>query len=268
MPKASVNGINLAYSVSGQGDNLLMIMGFSSDRYGWIFQRGAFKKHFRVITFDNRGVGRSDKPGGPYSVRTMADDAVGLLDHLDIDKAHVLGVSMGGMIAQQIAINHPARVRKLILGCTFAGRDETSGIAPEFPRALGYSEYTDDDVRRESIWRLVGTLYSLAFNRRLYRMIFVPLARIQSRLNGATGLVGQLEAILAHDALVRLHTITAPTLVIAGTRDCVISPGSSEVLAGRIPNARLVTVEDGSHAFFMETRGRFNQEVLGFLRDG
>jgi pimeloyl-ACP methyl ester carboxylesterase len=268
MPKAKVNGININYRVQGKGEPLVLIMGYSGDQAGWMFQTRAFKKYYRVITFDNRGVGKTDKPGGAYSTKMMADDTVGLMDRLGIKKAHVLGVSMGGMTAQAVAINYPERINKLILGCTFGRRDESGGLSLEFPKALGFREdYTDADARRIPILKIADTLYSLAFNRKLYRIIFIPLAKIQARFNGKTGLLGQLEAVLGHNTLENLPTIKVPTLVIVGTKDRVIKPSSSEVIAKLIPNAKLVKVEGGSHMFFMEMSGQFNREVLGFLRD-
>lgn len=134
MPKAKINGININYEVHGHGEPLVLIMGGICEHRGWMFQTCAFKKYYRVITFDNRGIGKSDRPGGcvAYSMKIMADDVVGLMDHLGIEKAHVLGVSLGGMIAQVLAINYPDRINKLILASTFARRDarnDPSGIA-------------------------------------------------------------------------------------------------------------------------------------------
>ena len=267
MPKAAVNGVSINYRVRGQGEPLVLIMGYSGPGAAWWFQERAFARHFRVVTFDNRGVGKSDKPEGPYTTAMMGDDAVGLMDHLGIDKAHVMGVSMGGLISQELALNHPDRVMKLVLGCTYAGRDEESGFSAHLVRALhGREDYTDDDIRDIPIGKLTNALVSLSFSRRLYRLIVVPLAKLGIRLGGTKGLGGQLEACLGHNALDRLSTIQAPTLVIAGTGDRIILPGSSDVLASKIPNAKLVKVEGGSHSFFVEMRGKFNREVMGFLR--
>jgi pimeloyl-ACP methyl ester carboxylesterase len=267
MPKAKVNGININYKVQGKGEPLVLIMGYSGNQDAWVFQTRLFKKHYRVITFDNRGIGKTDKPDGPYSSKMMANDTVGLMDYLGIKKAHVLGVSMGGMIAQALAINYPERVNKLILGCTFAGREGSSSMAPEFPKKLGYSEdYTDDDARNIPILKLVDTLYSLAFNRPLFRIIFIPIGMIQARLNGKMGLLGQLEVVLGHDTIKNLTAVKAPTLVINGTKDRVIKPSSSEVMAKMISNAKLVQIDGGSHMFNMEMSGRFNKEVLDFLK--
>lgn len=269
MPKARVNGINISYKVEGAGEPLVLIMGFTGTRRGWIFQKPAFRKHFQLIMFDNRGVGGSDKPSGPYTMGAMADDTIGLMDHLGIGKAHILGVSMGGMIAQEVAINHPERVRKLVLGCTFAGMDETGGHSSEYMKALGLGENSSaDELRSLGIGKVLSAVLSVAFNKRLYRMFAGPLSPVYARLMATEGVAAQFEAILGHDTADRLHMIQAPTLVITGAGDRLIRPASSEVIANRIPNARLVGVEGGSHAFNVEMRGRFNREVLDFLRAG
>ena len=267
MPKARVNGVNVSYKVEGRGEPLVLIMGFAGPRMGWIFQRLAFRKCFQVITFDNRGVGSSDKPSGPYSMRTMADDTIGLMDHLGIDKAHILGVSMGGMIAQEVAINYPERVRKLVLGCTFARIDDLGGHSADYQKALGLGEGSStDELRAIPLRKVLSAVFSLAFNSWLCKMSMVPVSKVYARFMATEGVAAQLEAILGHNTLDRLHMIKAPTLVITGTQDRLIRPGSSEAIANRIPNARLVGVEGGSHAFFVEMRSRFNREVLDFLR--
>ncbi len=270
MPKAKVNEINIYYKVHGQGEPLVLIQGLGGPRSGWIFQTRAFKKYYRVITFDNRGVGKSDKPSSPYTVRTMADDTIGLLDYLGVDKAHVLGVSLGGMIAQEIAINYPDRVNKLILGCTTAGLGDIERTEEEVRRAIGLREdFTEADIEAlylRSMGKIMATITSLAFNRRLFKVVLVPGAKIYFRFGRVVkGIVGQVGAAVGHSTLDRLHQIKAPTLVIVGTEDKLVPPRSSEVLAERIPNARLVKVEGGSHSFFVEMRGRFNKEVLDFL---
>ena len=265
MPEAKVNGITINYRVVGQGEPLIMIMELGSAQNSWGFQTGLFKKYYRTITFDNRGVGKSDKPTGPYTINMMADDAIGLMDHLGIEKAQILGISMGGMIAQELAINHPERVDKLVLGCTFARRDATSGFSSENSRALEvYDRSSHDEVR---IRRLADILVDLTFNERLYRILAIPLMKIAIRLSALNGFIGQLEAVLAHDAADRLGMIKASTLVITGTEDRVIKPISSEVMANLVPLAKLVKVEGGSHGFCAEMSGEFNREVLDFLRN-
>jgi len=258
MPLARLNGINISYQVEGQGEPLVMIMGFTAGRSGLMPQIRFFKKYYRVITFDNRGAGKSDKPPGPYSTRMMADDTVKLMDLLGIEKAHIMGVSMGGMIAQELAINYPQRVMKLVLASTYARQDETSGDTLEQAKFL---QLTPE--------KKVGAMVGLAFNKPLYRFTFGLLARVQTRfrgVSGGVGIAGQSEACLKHDTLERLSSITAPTLVIVGTGDRIIKPVSSEVIAGKIPNAKLVKVEGGSHYFSFEMKNAFNREVLSFLK--
>ena len=268
MPEAQVNGITISYRVEGRGEPLVMIMGYSGTRDSWIFQKRPFRKRHRVITFDNRGVGKTDRPDAEYTTRMMADDTVALMDHLKIDRAHVLGVSMGGMIAQEVALNYPERVLKLVLGCTLATREAPGGFSPKLLRAMGGEEgYTDEELMSAPVGKLTDTVFSHSFNTILFRLFVVPLAKIRNRLNGLEGLSGQLQACHNHNTLDRLPGLQVPTLVIAGTRDEIIAPESSDVLANAIPNARLVKVEGGSHAFFMEHPRRFNREVLEFLAE-
>jgi 3-oxoadipate enol-lactonase len=264
MSIAKANNININYKVAGYGEPLVMIMGVSSDQSSWKHQINFFKKHYRVITFDNRGSGNSEKPKGTYSTKMMADDTIQLLDYLGIDQAHIMGISMGGMIAQEIAINSPQRVMKVVLANTYACNDKKSnGSTLEMYKAVRYSP------------RNTGTaLTTMAFNRPLYRLIAILQARIRSRFTGASvkaeikvGFIGQIGACTYHNALERLPLIKAPTLVISGTQDKVVKPSSSEVLAMMIPNARLVKIENGSHVMNIEMRKVFNQEVLRFLKN-
>jgi pimeloyl-ACP methyl ester carboxylesterase len=259
MPLARLNGIHISYQVEGQGEPLVMIMGFTASRIGWMPQLRFFKKYYRVITFDNRGAGKSDKPPGPYFTKMMADDTVNLMDVLGLEKANIMGLSMGGMIAQELAINYPQRVMKLVLAATYARQDETSGDTLEQAKFLHLTPE-----------KKVGAMVSLAFNKPLYRFTFGLLARVQTRFtkaSGRVGIAGQSEACLKHDTLERLSSITAPTLVIVGTGDRIIKPVSSEVIAGRIPNAKLVKVEGASHYFSFEMKNVFNREVLSFLKN-
>lgn len=267
MPKAKVNEININYKVEGSGEPLVMIMGFSGRGGDWMFQKRAFKKYYRVITFDNRGVGKTDKPSGPYTIKMMADDTIGLMDYLAIDRAHILGISMGGMIAQELAINHPDRVKKLVLGCTYTNgkiaRDEITSVSPALRKVIESADTSGAGIRNT-----LSTILLCTFNRNkwLWRMISPLLSWILIIRGGTKGFMGQYEAIRTHDTLDKLHVIEAPTLVITGTADRLIPPGSSDVIANRIPNAKLVKVENGSHAFSFEMRSRFNQEVLDFLK--
>ncbi len=268
MPMVNVNGINIDYRVEGQGDHLIIIQGLGAAKNVSGFPLGPFRKHYRVIIFNNRGVGKSDKPTGPYTIKMMADDTIGLMDHLGIERAHVLGGSMGGMIAQELAINYPERVDKLILACTFAKRDETSGPSSEVSKAREVYEKSPHD--EADIRRMYNIIINLSFNKRLYRTLVLALAKNMVRLASSStikGVGGQLDAISTHDTADRLKLIKAPTLVITGTEDRVVNPTSSEVIANLVPKAKLVKVEGGSHTFSMEMSDKFCREVLNFLKN-
>jgi pimeloyl-ACP methyl ester carboxylesterase len=259
MPIAIINGIDIDYSVAGQGVPLVMIMGLGSDKKGWLFQTGLFKKFFKVIIFDNRGVGNSDKPEGPYSIRMMAEDTLGLMNYLSIDKAHILGISLGGMIAQELAINYPQRVNKLVLGCTFCTHDGISGDYPEWTKAIESGLQGD-----------LNPMFDRLFNKPLNRIIYGSVMKRKIKKSGASGIMGmtgQYRASLKHDTSGRLSQIKSPTLVVGGTADRVMKPGSFEVMSKLIPQSKLIMIENGSHLMFLETRGRFNKEVLSFLKN-
>lgn len=267
MPKVKVNGINMYYEVSGKGMPLVMIQGLAGNHQAWFLQTPVFRKYYRVVIFDNRGIGKTDQSSKPYTIRTMAEDVIGLMDYLAIDKAHILGLSLGGLVAQEIAISYPERVIKLILGSTFAGIEINDN--PEMIKALGVSEVTTDvDVKSTDFRKLMSFMVSSAFNRRLFRMVQLPLSKLGMRSINASGYLMQMAAITGYTTLDRLHQINAPTLVITGTGDRLVPPGMSDLISSMIPNARLVKVKGGSHAFFMEMRGRFNKEVLNFLGNG
>jgi 3-oxoadipate enol-lactonase len=259
MPLAKVNGINIDYTVAGQGDPLIMIMGMGFGQKGWVFQTGYFKKYFQVITFDNRGCGNSDKPEGLYSTRMMAEDLIGLMDYLHLNKAHVLGLSMGGMIAQELAINYPQRVNKLVLVSTFCkNHKDISGDTPEWTEAVN-----------QSLKGTPGPMINLLLNKRFNRMIYTPImkrAQKKAGAAGAAGLIGQRQACVNHYTADRLIKIAAPTLVIGGSEDKVLYPNSSKVISNLIPGSRLLLINKGSHLIPLEMKARFNKEVLDFLK--
>jgi pimeloyl-ACP methyl ester carboxylesterase len=266
MPIAHVNGTDIFYRASGQGEPLVLIMGLGANHSSWGPQIPAFKKHYRIVTFDSRGIGKSARATEPYTLRTLADDVIALMDHLGMDNAHVLGVSLGGMVAQEIAISYPQRVRKLVLVSTTPGGGGPEDVHPELLKAMGLKEGSSP-VGAGSVdpKKFIGPLVSLAFNRRLYRLFLVPVAKIYMRLGGFEGIAAQMKAVEGHNTRDRLGLIKASTLVITGDADRLVPPSLSDVLASQIPNARLVKVEGGSHAFHFEMKKRFNREVLDFL---
>ena len=274
MSIAKVGANELFYEAHGEGDPLLLIMGLAADSTAWLFQVPELARHYRTIVFDNRGVGRSSKPRGPYTIHEMADDAAGLLDVIGIERAHVVGVSMGGMIAQELTLRHPKRVRGLVLGCTFPEPDAESERQRQFSLArfggrVTASGETEIDVSAVDPLMLFQHLLPRVFNQ---SFIDRELPKLLQIFGGALqygfsleAILGQVEAIMGHRATDRLREITAPTLVITGDADLLVSPANSDVLARNIPGAKLVKIPGGSHGFNFETPDVFNREVIDFL---
>jgi 3-oxoadipate enol-lactonase len=274
MSIAKVGANELFYEAHGEGDPLLLIMGLAADSTAWLFQVPELARHYRTIVFDNRGVGRSSKPRGPYTIHEMADDAAGLLDVIGIERAHVVGVSMGGMIAQELALRHPKRVRGLVLGCTFPEPDAEAERQRQFSLArfggrVTASGETEIDVSAVDPLMLFQHLLPRVFNQ---SFIDRELPKLLQIFGGALqygfsleAILGQVEAIMGHRATDRLREITAPTLVITGDADLLVSPANSDVLARSIPGAKLVKIPGGSHGFNFETPDVFNREVIDFL---
>ena len=263
MPTAKVDGINLAYNVKGNGPPLILIIGFASAQNLWYSTVRAFSTSYRVVTFDNRGFGKSDKPPGPYTTKMLASDTLGLMDHLGIKKAHILGGSLGGMAAQEIAIAHPERLDRLILSATSAGgkrlNDQFAGmIRSSYP---AWNPAKPEDLTPARLQKFMVATASLSFDG-IIKTFSMPLVKLQASRGKVEVPVGQLQAMLSHDALDRLGSIQAPTLVLTGQNDQLMPPGSAEELASRIRGAKLVVIEGAAHAL---SGGRWNKEVLSFL---
>jgi pimeloyl-ACP methyl ester carboxylesterase len=261
MPFAKVNGINIHYRIEGHGDPLVMIAGLAMNQNGWQSQIARFKKRYQVITFDNRGVGKSSKPKGPYYPKMMAEDTIQLMDYLNVKEAHLVGVSMGGLIAQEIATRYPERVVKLILASTWSGQDnDTNGITPAMLEAAKLPI-------RQGAARLVDASMDRLFDR----WFILPTLKVRCKFMKkpeACGLEGQRDGVMEFNSLDRLRLIKSPTLVMVGTKDRVIKYTSSETIVQNIPYARLIKIENGSHSFFAERSEIFIKEVLDFLKTG
>mgnify|MGYP001765977217 CR=1 FL=1 len=268
MAYAELNGIRLYYQAHGQGEALVLIPGIGADHTAWVPQVLAFRKRYRVVIFDPRGIGRTSRPGGPYPFRVLADDVAGLLDHLGIERANVLGQSLGGVVAQGVAIDYPGRVHRLVLVSTLALGD-AEGFDPALAAILGAADgAASSDLSAVDTRKTMNALIALSFKRWPYRTAMQLLSRLFLRREMFDGLSDQAAASAGHTTIDRLHLIQAPTLVVTGTADRIIRPQASERLAAGIPGAKLVMVRDGSHAFNVEMASRFNREVLDFLQAG
>lgn len=260
----ATDGALIAYETFGKKDGapLLMIQGLGTDSRGWALQRIAMGRRYRCIAFDNRGVGGSTNAPHPFDLEQMARDAVSVLDAEDVDTAHVLGASMGGIIAQVVAVRHGERIRGLALACTACRhhewRRELLAEWAEAVREKGMSAMAGEGMR----W-LVGP----RFHRR-----FGPWINILGRLvmqGDPEHFAAQVDAILAmHDDLrYELADVTAPTLVLTGSQDMLTPFGDAEELAEMIPGARLQELRGAAHGLMVEQPNAFNSAILEFLKD-
>jgi 3-oxoadipate enol-lactonase len=245
MPFTENQGARIYWDQQGQGEPVLLIMGLGYTAHMWYRVRPHWAAHHRTVAFDNRGAGRSDVPPGPYSIALMASDAAAVMNAAGIARAHVLGISMGGMIAQEFALLYPQRVTTLILGCTMAGGPSAVRAEQEAIELLKARDQTPEQLARA----MIPFIYDPA----------TPRERVDEDLTVRSpwfalpeGYLAQLQAILSWEAYSRLPQITAPTLIIHGETDRLIPPGNAQRIAERIPGARRVMIPRASHIFMTD----------------
>src|SRR5512139_3378018 len=265
MPLTDAPGFRQYFEEHGSGFPLLLINGLGSDHLEWLHQLPTFSERFRVIVFDNRGTGNSAVPPGPYTTAQMADDAAALLRFLGFGRAHVLGVSLGGMIAQEVALRHPDLVEGLVLGCTGPGGSLSVRPDPEAlaPFAMAKGEDPEGELRR-----MIPFLYTDACCRERPEEIEAFIKRRLENPTPPEGYLAQLAAAVTHDASGRLDRIRPRALVITGDADRLVNMENSRRIAERIPGAKLVVLPGAPHRLFAETADAFNREVLRFLQSG
>lgn len=245
VPQAEIGDIVIDYEERGSGKPLLLITGIPSVGDDWAPLAEPLSKSRRVITFDNRGCGSTTVPTGPYSMGQMAADAAGLLDHLGVERADVFGISMGGMIAQELALGRPELVGRLALGCTHAGIRHSERAPKETMEA--FQMQTDDWSER------VRALSKVSFSRNIDpRAHDLFVEKKKGDVQNLEGYGAQFAAVLDHDTYDRLPDLQMPVLVLTGDDDRIIPAGSSRPLLDRIPNARLHVIENAGHLFFIE----------------
>lgn len=266
MTFARVNGLDLYYEEHGSGDPLLLIQGFGGNTVAWGPLVPALADRFRIIAFDNRDSGRSSQAPGAYTIADMADDAVGLLEALGVPWAHVLGASMGGMIAQESALRWPHKVRALILACTTCGGPRSAGWDQlcqrlDLVRELREMPAPDSELVQEQLSWMFSPEF-LANPGPAFQDFILSTLQYPAPLEG---LKRQAEAIRRHDTLDRLPQIAAPTLVIAGEDDPLILAENSRILAERIRGAQLILYPRLRHGFNLEDSERVHADILSFL---
>lgn len=265
MPKAKVNEVEIAYRVQGAGDPVILIGGFTMVKESWGLQVQGLAKHFRVITLDNRGVGETRIPPGPFQVSDMAADTVGLMDALGVDAAHVFGVSMGGLISQTLALDHPDRVRKVVLGCTTHGGRHAVRPAPEVMEALGKA--TDPTVPvEEAVRNWVPTMFSERFMKEETGRLADFIRFSVQNWPTPEGAAGQIGALSVFNVRRRLGEIRCPLLAITGSEDLMMPPENAKLLAEGIPGAEHYVVEGAGHGFFFEKPEEVNRVLIDFFK--
>jgi pimeloyl-ACP methyl ester carboxylesterase len=261
-----VNGIRMHYETRGDGPAaVLLINGLGAPSVGWALQVMALAPHFRVITFDNRGVGESDLPADPvYTTAQLADDAAALLRQLQIDRAHVVGASMGGTIAQEMALRHPRLVRSLVLACTWVTADARFLHTIEAWAALAHRVPVEERFRH--------VLYPWIFSPKFFEATQNIETAFQRALayphqSKPEAIDRQARGILAWNGTraKRLGDIKAPTLVLVGKDDILTPPSFAKEVAKGIKKSRLVVLP-GGHGFFLEEADLFNRTIVRFLK--
>jgi pimeloyl-ACP methyl ester carboxylesterase len=265
VPHIQTSRLKTYYEISGEGTPLVLIRGLGSTCEGSSELVEKLSTHFRVLSFDNRCVGLTDQPQEPFTVRDMADDTAALMDALEVESAHVLGISLGGMIAQELVLRHPKRVRRLALACTHAGirncvrspewATRIFNEAAQMPRA---------EARRHTL--------PILFARRTVEerpdTVEQMLATMINNNQPKSSYQLQLGAALGHDTYDRLPEIKHQTLVLTGTEDVLIMPENSRMIRDRIPGARLVEFEGAGHVFFTEKADEVSSALIEFFKRG
>ena len=263
---ALLTGVSLFYDERGSGEPVLLIMGTGADHTLWDATAKVFAERHRVITYDQRGTGSSDHPPDPetYTARVLADDAAALLDALGVATAHVAGLSLGSAVAQELAINHPQKIRSLQLHCTWGKTDEW---LDRLFQSMAYPLERDDlaaFVKVGFMWTLSPT-YLNDYPDQVRELEEAYVANTPSR----AGLLGHLHADRTHDAIGRLGEITAPTLITSGEMDWQVPTRYGREVEWWIPGSRLHVFEGpfSSHCAFIEMPDEFNSVSLDFIAE-
>jgi 3-oxoadipate enol-lactonase len=253
-------GARIAWERRGTGAPLLLVHGLGYARWGWEPVTDSLAERHEVVLFDNRGIAESEAPPGPYSVEELARDAVAVLDAAGLKRAHVLGTSLGGMVALQLALDHADRLDRLVLACTTSGGSGAAPMPEQTLRLLAEAPALPADV---ALRRFIENAFGPDLDAALVdRIMEHRLATAQPQ----AAWMAQAAAGAGFDVWDRVGEVRAPTLVLTGDADNVVDPRNSELLAQRIPDARLEVFAGAGHLFFWEHPQRFVDVVREFLR--
>lgn len=257
MPRLRVNDVALYYEIHGAGEPLLLLEGIGCSLWMWHKPLPVLARYFQVIAFDHRDIGRSDRAGGPYTLRSLADDAVGLLRALGVYRAHIVGISMGGYVAQEIGLNYPHMVGALVLGST---QPRALGATPEYMATLKDTVSTPEQLVRRRFHLGVGPGY---WEENPDEFEWVVQARLAS-FPESDAAARQFAAAAAFDATARLADLGVPTLVCGGDHDLIVPAENQRLLVDLIPGAELAVYPDAGHYFYWERTPAFARMLSDF----
>ena len=271
---AKINGITVCYELFGEGYPIVLIPGFGARKEGFKCQIPALSEHFKVITFDNRGAGKTERVNEPYTMETLADDIKGLLDFLEIKKTHVLGTSMGGIIAQQLALQHPDYIDKLVLVNTVSGAPDNVGLELLKKNRLDQLELIKKDPEK-AFWDNAHIWFYREYRKELKanpKKKFFGIWSAEDEIRESTILMPntrdielQIEALKGFNTLDRLHEIKSSTLLLAASHDKICSKSNAEEMHKRIPNSILKIIDKAGHESPKTRTTEVNRFILNFL---
>lgn len=264
MGYCACGNVPIYWEESGTGPNLLLVSGLGGGTWSWYGQVPFFERHYRTITFDNRGAGRSGMPPGPYSIRQFANDTLCLLDSLNVVDVFVAGLSMGGMIAQELALMAPRRVRALLLGCTHFGGELRIPPDPDAIRTL----VSNGGLTTEQIIDKNLPLFFSEDCRRSHPELIASYRRVQLSIpeQPLHAFEAQLKAIQSHDCSERFPRIEAPTLLVTGSQDILVPRENTFLMAEKLPHAEVVVIPGAGHALHVECCDELNEIAHHFFQ--
>jgi 3-oxoadipate enol-lactonase len=267
LPTVQVNDIHIFYKVRGEGYPFVLIRGLSSSLDSWPeYCIEQFLKFFKIVLFDNRGAGRTTIPEGKYSSKLMASDTIGLMDALNIEQAYLLGYSMGGCIAQEIALNQPKRVAKLILASSWCG--PSHGIVTPIPDENPFpkmSPLIKAGKFEEMAQTLTNALFSESYKKENPQIIETVIRNYMANPPSLKGFEGQVAYVETFDTYDQLPNLTIPTLVLHGKEDKILPVENAKMLAERIPSAESYLFENAGHGVIVQEKEKWTQKVIEFL---
>ncbi|MBY8987294.1 MAG: alpha/beta hydrolase [Candidatus Lokiarchaeota archaeon] len=273
---AEVNGIKISYEIFGDGYPVVLVHGFGDTKEGWRAQTPELSKKFKVIRFDNRGAGSSDKPRDRYELDDFVEDIKGLLDHLNIDNAHIIGWSLGGMLVQNFVLKYPERANKVVLINTNAGTPDESG--PEVYKNMRIEkEKLKEEDPVKAFWSTARTGYHIKFRKQMeaepskkwYGLWSVEELIEESSKHIATEQEIELQGnvLKIHNTKDRLKNITNPVLLLAASHDRITPNSSMAEMHELLPNSTFYIVDKAGHGSPLEKAPEVNQQILDFLKD-